>query len=70
MALYLFAMSARLTGDQKLEILKQLDDGISERTCASKFQVGKGTINRLKGSRWTFEGLAKEPGYDLKKRKN
>ena len=63
-------MSAHLTVDQKVKILKLLDEGSSERECTAKFKVGKGTINRLKRSRLNIEALAKESDSDLKKRKN
>ena len=61
---------SHLTVAQKLEILQDLDDGKSERQCADKFNVGKGTINRLKRSRSSIEALATDSGCDLKKRKN
>lgn len=65
-----FMMSTHLTVDQRSQILQLLDDGSSERACAKKFNVGKGTINRLKRSRETIETLTKEGDTNLKKRKN
>ena len=65
--------NSRLTIEQKIKALKLLDGGLSERDVATKFSIGKGTINRIKRSRNNLEDLKDDEeniSAYLKKRKN
>ena len=69
----LLGTNSRLTIEQKIEAWKLLDGGLSEREVATRFSIGKGTINRIKQSRNNLEDLKDDEGNIsayLKKRKN
>ena len=69
----MLSANSRLTVEQKIEALKLLDGGSSERDVANRFSTGKETINRIKRSRNNLEDLKDDEGNlsaYLKKRKN
>ena len=69
----MISANSRLTVEQKIEALKVLDGGSSERDVANRFSTGKGTINRVTRSQNNLEDLKDDEGNlsaYLKKRKN
>ena len=62
-----------LTIEQRQNALKMLDDGKTERAVAEFFNVGEGTINRIKSNRVTIQLHVDETGEipeNIRKRKH
>lgn len=67
------SFNSRLTIAQKIDALKLIDSGMSEREVANIYSTGNGTINRIKHSRNNLDELKNDDGNNLthlKKRKN